>query len=244
MRPREADERWAVPAWALRTPGVVPDDDELIQLGGELDPDLVLSAYRHGLFPMGVGRHGGPPMGWWSPNPRGVLLPGALHVSRSLRRSIRRFEVTIDRDFDGVMRGCADPRRSGRWITPAIRRCYAELHRRGHAHSIEVRRDGLLVGGLYGVVVGGLFAGESMFHQVRDASKVALAALADTALPPGEPDRMVDVQWVTEHLASLGIVPIDRTDYLHRLDRAVTLPEPSAFAMPDRRAPVPPGSSA
>lgn len=231
MRPEQADDRWAVSAWALRTTGVVPEDDELIQLGGELEPNLVLSAYRHGLFPMGVGRHGGPPIGWWSPNPRGVLLPGALHVSRSLRRSIRRFQVSVDEDFLGVMRGCADPRRSGRWITPAIVSCYAELHRRGHAHSVEVRRDGLLVGGLYGVCIGGLFAGESMFHLERDASKVALTALADIALPPGEPGRLVDVQWVTEHLASLGVVPVGRTDYLQRLDRAVGLPQPPAFSL-------------
>lgn len=230
MRPEEADERWAVAAWALRTPGVVPDDKELIHLGEGLDPDLVLSAYRHGLFPMGVGRHGRPPVGWWSPNPRGVLLPGALRVSHSLRKSMRRFEITIDEDFDAVVRACADPRRTGRWITPAIRRSYAELHRRGHAHSVEVRQDGVLVGGLYGVCVGGLFAGESMFHHVRDASKVALVALADIALPPAEAGRLVDVQWMTDHLASLGVVPIDRPQYLRRLDLALSLAEPPAFA--------------
>lgn len=230
MRAQDADARWAMLAWALRTPGMVPDECELIHRGGGLDPDLVLSAYRHGLFPMGTGRHGGPPMGWWSPNPRGVLLPGALRVSRSLRTSIRRFEVTFDEDFTGVLRGCADPHRSGRWITPAIAETYAELHRRGHAHSVEVRQKGVLVGGLYGVGVGGLFAGESMFHRVRDASKVALAALVEATLPPEQPDRLVDVQWVTQHLASLGVVAVSRAEYLRRLDRAITEPEPRAFS--------------
>lgn len=230
MRPEEADARWAVLAQALRTPGLVPDSFELIQRGGRLDPEFVLAAYRHGLFPMGIGRHGGPPMGWWSPNPRGVLLPGGLRVSRSLRKARRRFEITVDEDFLGVVRGCADPRRSGRWITEAIIDTYGELHRRGYAHSIEVRHEGRLVGGLYGVGIGGLFAGESMFHRVNDASKVALVALVDIAAPPAEPDRLIDVQWVTEHLAGLGVVGVSRIDYLRRLDRALKLPPPPEFA--------------
>lgn len=176
---------------------------------------------------MGTGGSGAPPIGWWSPNPRGVLLPGGLHVSRSLAKARRRFDITIDTDFVGVVRACADPSREGRWITPAILATYAELHRRGQAHSVEVRRQGRLVGGLYGVGIGGLFAGESMFHHERDASKVALAALVDLVLPPDEPNRLIDVQWSTAHLASLGVVEITRAQYLRRLEVALEL-QPTA----------------
>lgn len=247
---------WAPVARTLLTRGAVPAGQDLIVVGGELDPDLVLSAYRHGLFPMGTGGAGAPPIGWWSPDPRGVLLPGGLHVSRSLARSRRRFEVSLDTDFDAVVRACADPRRSGRWITPAIIETYGELHRRGDAHSIEVRREGRLVGGLYGIAIGGLFAGESMFHRERDASKVALAALVDlvfgvAAASPGDPGtgeasgaeaagpddaatRIIDVQWSTPHLASLGVVEVARADYLRRLARATDAPAPRALAEPGR----------
>lgn len=224
---RAADAAWE-PVWrALRRPDEVPDDWELIVVGGELEPDVVLSAYRHGLFPMGVGRGGRPPVGWWSPNPRGVFLPGGLRVSRSLRKSVRRFEVSVDTDFEGVVRACADPGRTGRWITPAVVAAYTELHARGHAHSVEVRRDGELVGGLYGVGIGGLFAGESMFHRATDASKVALVALVERVLPTDGSARLLDVQWVTPHLASLGAVELPRTDYLDRLDQVLSAPAPS-----------------
>lgn len=209
---------------ALRTPGLVPDEQGLIVVGPTLDADRVLSAYAHGLFPMGTGRSGRPPMGWWSPNPRGVILPGGLKVSRSLRKSARRFEVTFDEDFVGVVRGCADPLRRGRWITSDIAATYAELHRRGHAHSIEVRLEGRLVGGLYGLAIGGFFAGESMFHRVPDASKVALVALVERVLPPDDPHRLLDVQWLTPHLASLGAVELGRLDYLRRLQAALERP--------------------
>ncbi len=229
---RAADRQWAPIGAALRHPGAALAGQDLIVVGTGLEPDLVLSAYRHGLFPMGVGRNGAPPIGWWSPDPRGVLLPGRLHVSKSLAKSRRRFQVSVDTDFARVMRGCADPRRKGRWITPQIVETYLELHRRGDAHSVEVRREGRLVGGLYGICIGGLFAGESMFHREPDASKVALAALIDLVLPAGDPHRIIDVQWATEHLSSLGVVELPRGEYLRRLDVATRLEPPSWVAGP------------
>lgn len=199
-------------------------DDELVAVGADLEPGTLLAAYRTGLFPMGLGRGGRPPIGWWSPQRRGVLLPGDLHVSRSLRRSLGRFEITVDEDFAGVVRGCADPRRSGAWITGAIATAYTRLHELGWAHSIEVRLHGDLVGGLYGVQVGGLFAGESMFHRVTDASKVALVALEGLLFADGCPERLVDVQWQTPHLATLGVREMPRAEYRERLPRALEAP--------------------
>lgn len=221
-----ADAYWA-PLRQAMSAGLVVDDAELLVTGPPAHPDLVLSAYRHGLFPMGAGRRGGPPMGWWSPNPRGVLRPGELRVSRSLRRSVKRLRVTVDTDFVGVLRGCADPGRDGAWITPQIEATYTQLHRRGHAHSVEVWEADRLVGGLYGIGIGGLFAGESMFHHVPDASKVALVHLVERVFADGDPLRLIDVQWLTAHLSSLGCRAIPRPDYLHRLAIALALPAPA-----------------
>jgi leucyl/phenylalanyl-tRNA--protein transferase len=159
---------------------------------------------------------------WWSPDPRGILpLPG-LRVTRSLRQSCRRFEVRIDTAFAEVMRGCADPGRDGGWITEGIRDAYERLHRMGWAHSVETWRDGRLVGGLYGIAIGGFFAGESMFHLERDASKVALVGLVDL-LRAGGAD-LLDVQWTTPHLRSLGAVDVPRSRYLELLAQAVDRP--------------------
>jgi leucyl/phenylalanyl-tRNA--protein transferase len=157
-----------------------------------------------------------------------VLLPGSLRVSRSLRRTHRTFETRVDTAFEQVVAACADPGRDGRWITPAIARAYAELHRLGWAHSVETWRDGELVGGLYGLAVGGLFAGESMFHHVTDASKVALVALTEIVFADDDPRRLIDVQWATPHLESLGICEVPREDYCRRLAAALplSLPEP------------------
>ena len=163
---------------------------------------------------MGLGRGGRNPLGWWSPDPRGIIRPADLHVSRSLRRSMRRFRVTADSAFEQVMLGCADPVRTGRWITPASLRAYGHLHRLGWAHSIEVWEEERLVGGLYGLAIGGLFAGESMFHRVTDASKAALASLAEILVTEGDSRRLIDVQWVTPHLATLGAVEVSRPTYL------------------------------
>lgn len=221
--------------WALPAP--VPGDGDLVGIGADLEPGTVLAAYRSGLFPMPVdGRN----LGWWSPDPRGVLALDALRVSRSLRKSAARFEIRIDTDFEGVLDGCADPSREGRWITPAVRDAYRRLHDLGWVHSVEAwdREDGTLGGGLYGVAIGGLFAGESMFHRRTDASKAALVGLV-RLLDDGVPGRLLDVQWRTPHLASLGVTEIARQDYLARLAWALPLPLPPAFgaatAPPTRR---------
>lgn len=206
------------------TPERAEPGEDLLAVGADLEPGTVLAAYRSGVFPMGVGRHGGRPLGWWSPDPRGVLLPGGLHVSRSLARSARRFEVRLDTAFDEVIAACADRRRDGRWITPEIIAAYTLLHELGWVHSVETWRDGRLVGGLYGVMVGGLFAGESMFYRETDASKVALLGLADRFLGDTPSERLIDVQWRTPHLGTLGVVEISRDAYLRRLDRALAAP--------------------
>jgi leucyl/phenylalanyl-tRNA--protein transferase len=203
---------------------------DLIGVGADLSSTTLLAAYRAGVFPMGLGRRGAAPMGWWSPDPRGVLLPGGLRVTRSLRQSTRRFQVSVDTAFADVVAGCAAPSRSGRWITPAVAAAYQRLHELGWAHSVEVRRDGRLVGGLYGVAIGGLFAGESMFHQERDASKVALSATVDLVFADADPRRLIDTQWQSPHLASLGVVEISRAEYLRRLDAALDAPPPRSWS--------------
>lgn len=182
-------------------------------VGADLEPGTLLAAYRAGLFPMGLGVGGQEPIGWWSPDPRGVLLPGDLHISRSLRRSVRAFEVTVDAAFAEVVHGCAEPARDGAWITPQIRAAYQRLHDLGWAHSVEVWAGGHLVGGTYGLAIGRLFAGESMFHRVTDASKAALLGLVEVLAEDGEP-WVLDVQWQTPHLRSLGVRSVARPAYL------------------------------
>jgi len=168
-------------------------------------------------------------LAWWSPDPRGIIPLDGLHVSRSLRRSLRRFDVTVDTAFDRVIAGCAN-RGEGDWIDDDIVAAYMRLHRLGWAHSVEVWALGRLAGGVYGVAIGGLFAGESMFHRERDASKVALAALVELLRAGGAVERrLFDVQWLTPHLASLGAVEIPREAYLARLADALELPLPPAF---------------
>lgn len=201
--------------------------EDLVATGADLTPSTLLAAYRSGVFPMGLGRDGAPPIGWWSPDPRGVLPLDGLRVSRSLRRSARRFEVRADSSFEAVVEACADRRREGRWITREVRDAYVRLHHAGWAHSVETWWEGELVGGLYGVGVGGLFAGESMFHRSTDASKVALLGLVEILHQDGERRRLLDVQWRTAHLASLGVVEIPRPEYLRRLADALRLPPPS-----------------
>jgi leucyl/phenylalanyl-tRNA--protein transferase len=208
----------------------VDDGEDLVGVGGDLKAGTLVSAYRSGVFPMGLGEHGARPMGWWSPDPRGVLLPGGIHASRSLRRSLRGFEVRVDTAFDEVVAACADPGREGRWITPEIVDAYTELHALGWAHSIETWQEGRLVGGLYGLCIGGLFAGESMFHRATDASKAAVVAMAGFVFADGDPRRLVDVQWATPHLRTLGVVSIPRPEYLERLQQALALPRPTFTA--------------
>jgi leucyl/phenylalanyl-tRNA--protein transferase len=209
--------------------GRAAEGEDLVGVGADLAPGTVLEAYARGVFPMGLGESGGPPLGWWSPDPRGILRPADLHVSRSLRRSLRHFEIRVDTDFAGVVAGCADPSRSGRWITPDIVAAYSELHRLGWAHSVEVLEDRRLVGGLYGIAIGGLFAGESMFHTATDASKAAVAGLVDVVAADGDRRRLVDVQWRTPHLATLGVTEVPRAEYLGLLADALTAPLPAPF---------------
>ncbi len=189
-------------------------------VGADLDVSTVFAAYCRGLFPMHLSTG---ELAWWSPDPRGVLPLDGLRVTRSLAKSVRRFDVTIDRAFTDVMRECGDEGRESGWITAEFIDTYTRLHEMGWAHSVEVWRDDVLVGGLYGIEIGGLFAGESMFHRERDASKVALVALVQTLRAGGGP-RLLDVQWCTDHLASLGAVEIPRPEYLRRLDEALALP--------------------
>ena len=203
--------------------------EDLVGAGADLEPATILAAYRAGAFPMGLGRHGAGPMGWWSPDPRGVLRPEDLRVSRSLRRSCARLQVTVDTAFDAVVRGCADPGREGRWITRPVTRAYTRLHALGWAHSVEVWSGDQLVGGLYGIAIGGLFAGESMFHRVTDASKVALVALRELITADGDPRRIIDVQWVTPHLASLGVREVPRAAYLGLLRETLEAPLPAPW---------------
>jgi leucyl/phenylalanyl-tRNA--protein transferase len=204
--------------------------EDLVGVGADLAPGTVLAAYRRGLFPMGIGTGGRAPLGWWSPDPRGVLPLDSLRLSRSLRRVRPRFEVRVDTAFADVVRGCADPSRDGAWITPAVAAAYQQLHELGWAHSVECWRDGELAGGLYGLAIGGLFAGESMFHRARDASKVALAGLVDIMRDAGDAgSRLLVVQWRTEHLATLGVVEVPREEYLRRLTIALELMPPEQF---------------
>lgn len=215
--------------YAFELGGALPGED-IVGVGADLEPGTLLAAYRSGLFPMGLGRHGHGPLGWWSPDPRGILPLDGLRVPRSLRRSTARFEIRVDTDFAGVVAGCADPHRPGRWITASVAHAYQRLHELGWAHSVECWRDGRLVGGLYGVAAGGLFAGESMFHRETDASKVALVALVRLLARPPVGRRLLDVQWRTPHLATLGVVELSRTEYLTRLRRALECELPPVFA--------------
>ena len=231
--------------WTFPTADEMPEAD-LVATGADLEPSTLIEAYRNGIFPMplneprsgsfsmvpnpslrdGSGTTTGPRrrregvMGWWSPVERGVLVPGELRVTRSLRRSTRRWTVTVDQSFADVVTQCAVQPRRGGWITTGILDAYVRLHELGWAHSVEMRDDtGRLVGGLYGVRIGRLFAGESMFHLERDASKVALVHLA--SLMSGDGPSLIDVQWATAHLESLGVATVPRHEYLRRLPSLV-----------------------
>lgn len=198
----------------------VEPGEDLVAVGADLAPGTLLAAYRAGLFPMPVDPfRRRSKMAWFSPDPRGIIPLDGLHVSRSLRRSMRHFEVRMDTRFADVVRTCGDPTRPGRWITRAIVDAYTELFELGWAHSVEVFRDDELVGGLYGLRIERFFAGEAMFHSATDASKTALVALVEWLNATGA--ELLDVQWLTDHLASLGAVAVDRPEYLARLAAAV-----------------------
>lgn len=183
-----------------------------------IDPALLVRAYRHGIFPMAL-EDG--EIGWFSPDPRGVLPLETFHAPARLDRVMRqaRFEIRVDAEFEAVMRACAERPGEGTWINDEIIESYVTLHRMGLAHSVEVHQDGRLVGGLYGVHLGGAFFGESMFHRVSDASKVALASLVDRLTRRGF--SLLDIQWVTPHLARFGAVEISKRQYLSRLKAAL-----------------------
>ncbi len=205
-------------------PGLA-DPDGLIAVGGDLSSDRLLLAYRSGIFPW---YSEGSPILWWSPDPRLVLCPDRLRVSRSLLKVIRqgRFEISADRDFDGVIRRCAVNPRPGRestWITEEMIRAYSTLHRKGYAHSIECRREGRLVGGLYGVSLGRMFFGESMFSLESNSSKVALASLSRTLI--AWKFDLIDCQMRSDHLVGLGAVEISRAEFLARLSQSLRAPD-------------------
>jgi leucyl/phenylalanyl-tRNA--protein transferase len=205
--------RWRIPPaseWPV---------DDLVSAGGDLEPSTLIDAYRRGLFPMEITGLPGV-LGWWSPNPRGILPLDRLRVTRSLRRSVGQYEARVDTCFDRIIRACASPSRPDGWITADFIAAYTRLHDLGWAHSIEVfDRDGGLAGGLYGVRIDGLFSGESMFHVQRDASKVALVVLVDLMRQEGI--SLLDVQWCTDHLASLGAIAVSRDEYLTRVADAM-----------------------
>ena len=204
--------------WSFPPPGVWPDDD-FITTGADLEPPTLIGAYSRGLFPMETHSLPGR-LCWWSPNPRGIIPLDGLRVTRSMRQSARRFDVRVDTCFAEVMRGCGNPSRKDGWITAPFMDAYVRLHQLGWAHSVEVfDREGQLAGGLYGVRINGLFAGESMFHVRRDASKVALMYLVDAMGKAGM--TLLDVQWRTDHLASLGAIDVSRSRYLDLLSGAL-----------------------
>jgi len=197
------------------------DSDGFLAVGGDLRPGTLLLAYRNGIFPWTT--H---PITWWSPDPRAIIPLDGVHVSRSLRKVLQRerFRLSLDQAFRQVMEGCAKPRpgREETWISPQFISAYCRLHELGHAHSVEVWQDGTLAGGLYGVSIGGFFAGESMFSAVRDASKVALVTTSQKLRASGF--TLFDVQLMTPHLKSMGAVEIPRDEYLRRLAAATELP--------------------
>ncbi|MGA2797518.1 MAG: leucyl/phenylalanyl-tRNA--protein transferase [Thermoguttaceae bacterium] len=198
------------------------DADGIVGFGGKLLPAWLLDAYRHGIFPWPIGDMD-EPMAWWSPDPRAIIPLDRFHVSRRLVRTCDsgRFTVSLDRDFAGVIRGCATAgdRVGNTWLTKRMIAAYIRLHRLGHAHSVEVWHENKLAGGTYGVAIGGLFAAESMFHRVRDASKVALVHLVEHLKQRGY--ELFDIQQLTPHTARFGAVEIPRREYLARLTEAI-----------------------
>ena len=221
MSPAEPPaSRWTFP------PVSSADEQGIVGVGADLQPGTILAAYRSGLFPMPLRRPR--TVAWWSPDPRGVLPLDGLRLSRSLRRSCGRFEVRIDTAFEEVIDACRDPSRPHGWIDREIHAAYVGLYRLGWAHSVEAwTPEGLLAGGLYGLCIGGFFAGESMFHRMTDASKVALVGLVD--LLRDADAGLLDVQWATDHLRSLGAIEITRSGYLSLLADALPRPLPGPF---------------
>jgi leucyl/phenylalanyl-tRNA--protein transferase len=206
-----------MPSFNFPNPSLA-DPDGLLAVGGNLEPETLLSAYQQGIFPW---FDEDTPILWWCPDPRAILEFDNLYISKRLARTIRtnKFQVTFNQDFDAVVKGCTYRPEEGTWITPEVANAYGEFHRRGHAHSVEVWQQGVLVGGLYGVAIGGLFAGESMFSTVSDASKIALAALVSRLKEKGY--QLFDLQIINEHTSTMGATEIPRDDYLARAKSAI-----------------------
>jgi leucyl/phenylalanyl-tRNA---protein transferase len=205
------------------------DPEGLLAAGGDLAPARLLAAYRRGIFPW---YSAGQPVLWWSPDPREILLPAEFKCSRSLAKTMRNrgFEIAFDRDFAAVVSACAARREhsTGTWITPEMHAAYGELHARGHAHSVEVRLGGALVGGLYGVQMGSVFFGESMFSRESDASKAALARLVERGLVAGL--TLIDCQLPTPHLRSLGSKPMNRREFSALVRAGTAVPDVALFS--------------
>lgn len=220
----EGDREWFPPLEQA-----LDDPEGLLAAGGDLSPARLLAAYRRGIFPW---YSAGQPVLWWSPDPREILRPAEFKRSRSLSKSMRNrgFEITFDRDFAGVVSACAARREhsTGTWITAEMHAAYTELHARGHAHSVEVRLGGALVGGLYGVLMGTVFFGESMFSRETDASKAALARLVEQGLVAGL--TLIDCQLPTAHLRSLGSRPMNRNEFSALVRAGTVVPDVPLFS--------------
>jgi leucyl/phenylalanyl-tRNA---protein transferase len=214
------------------TDRALDDPNGLLAAGGGLSPERLLDAYSRGIFPW---FSEGDPVLWWCPDPRMVLPTEGVHVSRSLRRRLRRadYDVTFDRAFAEVLHACAAPRRhdSATWLVPSMIRAYERLHRAGAAHSIEIWMDGALAGGLYGVALGRMFFGESMFSRRTDASKLAIVLLAAQLARWGVP--LIDCQMRTEHLATLGAIDLPRREFLPRVADLVRRPPVTNWRLDD-----------
>ena len=220
-------------AWQL-VPAPADHPAELWALGADLEPGTLLRAYRLGLFPMPYAET----IGWFSPGRRAIVPLGEHRPSRSVRRDARRFEIRVDTSFRHVVTACARPGAPESWIDEAVVDAYARLHELGWAHSVEAWDDDGLAGGLYGVAIGGLFAAESMFFARSGGSKAAFAGLVELLREAGEVERrLLDVQWLTPHLASLGAVEIGRADYAVRLSDALELAAPTTIGRCRSRGP-------
>lgn len=206
-------------------PAEEADADGIVGFGGKLTPAWLLDAYRHGIFPWPLSDMDWP-MAWWSPDPRAIIDFSSFHSSRRLIRTYKsgKFVVTVDNDFPAVIRGCATAgnRENNTWLTPKMITAYIRLHRLGHAHSVEVWQNDKLAGGTYGVAIGGFFSAESMFHYIRDASKIALVHLVEHLKQRGY--ELLDIQQLTPHTARFGAIEISREDYLNRLAEALSKP--------------------
>ena len=202
--------------WDFPTPEQMPKDD-LVTLGADLNPETLIDSYKHGIFPMHLQIENKREIGWWSPQQRGILPLNKINISSSLKKSMKKYFVTFDQDFDAVIDGCGDDKRPKGWINKDIKTAYKKLFELGYVHSVEVwNKKDELVGGLYGVEVNGLFAGESMFHKQTDASKTAMVYLVNQLKEAGG-ERIFDVQWQTPHLKSMGVIKISRAKYISLL---------------------------